>query len=335
MTAAEYSTPLWPSPPAPETIVCALVIEGAAVPKSRARVVRGHAFTPQRTKDWQEFVGWSVRKAYPGLVPNATHNLGVALVFLTANNRPGDVDNLTKSILDGCNKIVWADDSQVVQIVAQLERSSAAPCVHLCVYTVGASRVKPCENCGVAMHPTWDRGTRFCSKVCYDEAQRKGRYVYCSTFGARVYRQNEKLDKSRGHFFCSPECKRLARNQQVRCKQCGQPFQVYKRPGSIAQGGDPAPTLRAFVLCAAGQQARADRSVAPPVSPGGGRPQPCGCVGMATRSTRRTPTSAKGPRRSSTAGCARRQSARRWLRPTDNDRPRDFADVLTVLTREG
>ena len=48
---------------------------------------------------------------------------------LTAGNilgkRSGDVDNLAKGVLDACNGILWADDSQVVKLTTAKTKTAA------------------------------------------------------------------------------------------------------------------------------------------------------------------------------------------------------------------
>jgi Holliday junction resolvase RusA-like endonuclease len=38
------------------------------------------------------------------------------IIFVLSSNRRVDLDNLSKNVLDGCNGIVFADDSQVVNL---------------------------------------------------------------------------------------------------------------------------------------------------------------------------------------------------------------------------
>lgn len=42
--------------------------------------------------------------------------VGVQIHAYVHGGRPGDVDNIAKSILDGCNKIAWGDDRQVEEL---------------------------------------------------------------------------------------------------------------------------------------------------------------------------------------------------------------------------
>lgn len=119
-------------------------IPGPPVPKARARVVNNHAYTPQRTADYERAVqSWyklAARGAQPLSAPCA-----VAMVFrfpIPASARrktmpdkikPGDphtskpdVDNLCKAILDALNGLAFADDALVVSLTARKEYGDEA-----------------------------------------------------------------------------------------------------------------------------------------------------------------------------------------------------------------
>lgn len=97
------------------TTTC-FTIHGRPVPKGRPRFGRGHAYTPARTRAWEDRVGWAYREAggpcYHGLVE-------VEMVFRIKGHVP-DLDNLIKALCDGLNGIAWADDAQVRVIKAAL-----------------------------------------------------------------------------------------------------------------------------------------------------------------------------------------------------------------------
>lgn len=62
---------------------------------------------------YKEQVSWCARavikKPFQGPVAVEIH----AFIY---GGRPGDSDNIAKSILDGCNGIAWEDDTQVVEL---------------------------------------------------------------------------------------------------------------------------------------------------------------------------------------------------------------------------
>lgn len=95
-------------------------VEGRPVPKARPRVARGHAYTPQRTKDYEELVRIAYKIAHGTKIDGAVY-MKIRVVYkapkksLLCHNRTKkpDLDNIAKSIMDGLNGIAYEDDSQV------------------------------------------------------------------------------------------------------------------------------------------------------------------------------------------------------------------------------
>jgi len=112
-------------------------IPGVPVAKGRARSTKsGHHYTPAKTRAYEECVALyamtAMKRAKPLTCPidldvwfelpipkswsKLNHNLAAENV-LQHVTRP-DVDNLLKSIKDGCNGVLWHDDSQVWRVRA-------------------------------------------------------------------------------------------------------------------------------------------------------------------------------------------------------------------------
>lgn len=107
-------------------------IPGIPVPKARPRVVRGHAFTPKKTKDYEalvqdvynltvgEYLGDSAIVATIDLyfpIPESyskSKKRRIADGEIKHTKRP-DVDNCAKAILDALNEVAYKDDSQIVE----------------------------------------------------------------------------------------------------------------------------------------------------------------------------------------------------------------------------
>ena len=111
-----------------------LTIYGKPQPKERPRVIRGHAYTPTKTAQYEQRLAreWAAR--YPD---QAEGDLYVKMVFympiptswsrakkelaergmIRPSLRP-DIDNLIKLVLDGLNGVAYLDDTQVVEIYA-------------------------------------------------------------------------------------------------------------------------------------------------------------------------------------------------------------------------
>lgn len=107
-------------------------IPGIPIPKARPRIVRGHAFTPKKTKDYEalvqdvynltvgEYLGDSAIVATIDLffpIPKSyskSKRRRIAEGKIKHTKRP-DVDNCAKAILDALNEVAYKDDAQVVE----------------------------------------------------------------------------------------------------------------------------------------------------------------------------------------------------------------------------
>jgi len=97
----------------------AFYVKGRPVPKQSFRVAgRGHGYQSARVKAWQSDVGWTAQAAMRALgkTDPLVGELDVRLHFNLVNHRPQDLDNLSKGTLDACNRVVWQDDRQIVDL---------------------------------------------------------------------------------------------------------------------------------------------------------------------------------------------------------------------------
>lgn len=113
--------------------------EGELVAKERARKGKnGTMFTPKRTADFEKKIKqWGklqMQGSSPVKVPVAVelevldNTDDLDLVRFCAcgmiYKMKGDLDNYEKSILDGLNKVVWADDKQITSMAVQRRYST-------------------------------------------------------------------------------------------------------------------------------------------------------------------------------------------------------------------
>lgn len=93
-------------------------VPGKPQPKQRPRKGRGgHFYTPAATANYEALVGGHAAIARPrGWSKAAAYRVTVDAYL---SSMRADVDNCAKSILDGCNGLVWRDDSQVAELVAR------------------------------------------------------------------------------------------------------------------------------------------------------------------------------------------------------------------------
>ena len=89
--------------------------------KGRPRFTRrGHAYTPDKTRDYERFVAMQ----YHGAKFEGALRVTIVAHFKKPMRKVGgyptkrpDADNIAKAILDALNGIAWKDDNQVVQLV--------------------------------------------------------------------------------------------------------------------------------------------------------------------------------------------------------------------------
>jgi Holliday junction resolvase RusA-like endonuclease len=112
-------------------------VPGPPVPCARARVVRGHAFTPGKTRSYEWLVGWHAKGAMSYLwQPPESATFGIEILVYRAARR-GDFDNYAKAVCDGLTKAgVWPDDSRVEMATVELYVSKTNPRAEVCVWVI-------------------------------------------------------------------------------------------------------------------------------------------------------------------------------------------------------
>lgn len=117
-----------------------IVVEGEPKGKGRPRFTRtGHAYTPARTRDYEDLIAACALKAMEGRHPipkgvpvrvTIVAIFGVpvswsktrrtaALQGVMHHTRKPDIDNVQKAVCDALNGIVYEDDSQIVQTTTE------------------------------------------------------------------------------------------------------------------------------------------------------------------------------------------------------------------------
>lgn len=100
-------------------------VPGDPVVKGRPRATRGgNLYTPARTKQAEEVVGYAARAAMTkaGYTGPVLGPVGLAVEFYCQTNRRADGDNLLKLVSDAMNEIVYADDQQIEEWFARVHR---------------------------------------------------------------------------------------------------------------------------------------------------------------------------------------------------------------------
>jgi len=110
-----------------------IIIPGVPVAQGRPKFGKGHAYDPQKSRDYKAYVGMMAANQMRNVPPtNAAARLTVKVYrpmpkafskkkkveamngVLRPMTKP-DLDNYIKGIKDALNGIVWGDDSQVVE----------------------------------------------------------------------------------------------------------------------------------------------------------------------------------------------------------------------------
>jgi Holliday junction resolvase RusA-like endonuclease len=100
---------------------------GPPQPKERARRGKGGRwYTPERTRRFEDAVREMARLMAPHSWMTGEH-YHVALTAYFPDARARDLDNVCKAVLDACNKVLWADDRQVVRVLLSREIDRALP----------------------------------------------------------------------------------------------------------------------------------------------------------------------------------------------------------------
>lgn len=109
-------------------------LAGPPMGKERVRVTRtGHAYTPERTLNYEARLAHAAQLAMAGRAPmEGPLEVSIEIYMPVPESKPKkwkaaalsgelrpvkkpDADNFAK-VLDACNLIVWADDSQIVEL---------------------------------------------------------------------------------------------------------------------------------------------------------------------------------------------------------------------------
>ena len=140
-----------------------ITVPGEPIAKGRPRFYAGRAYTPARTREYDE----KIRTAYMARYGNMDPLAGPVSVCVSAYfkipqgwnkqktadaehdeilpTKKPDVDNVVKSALDGLNGQAWQDDSQVVRLAGN-KYYSDTPRMEITVYPVAGDGNKGQRN---------------------------------------------------------------------------------------------------------------------------------------------------------------------------------------------
>lgn len=180
----------------------------AQVILSGARVYRKEDYTAYR-----DALGWLIKEQLGGEWDTHRYSFGVRARFFLSNRRKVDLDNLIKPIMDAGTRVVWADDSQVVEVYAIVLRDDPDPRVEVLIYAIEdfVDYHHSCLYCGKELHGPEGFGKgltkKYCSVRCHDNAQRQGKERVCEECGKTFWSGRYKgLKRKVNKRFCSRAC---------------------------------------------------------------------------------------------------------------------------------
>ena len=109
-----------------------LVIEGEPIAKARPRVVKGGTYTPKRTLEAEQAIGWAFKESGMERI-DLPARIHVRMTFRCRTRRRTDLDNLVKLGLDALNGLWFEDDWQIDSIDAVREWVDADPCTEITI----------------------------------------------------------------------------------------------------------------------------------------------------------------------------------------------------------
>jgi len=135
----------WQTRVDPADVICYADIDGEPVPKGRPRMTRarfnevtgelrqGNVYTPARTRQAEENLGWVLKAAR--LRPEPVDHPCAMLVWFRTTYSTADLDNMLKMVSDSANGILWVDDKQLTEVHAHVLRRCTQPGTSLLIWT--------------------------------------------------------------------------------------------------------------------------------------------------------------------------------------------------------
>lgn len=227
----------WPFEIFTPQMLTKIVLKGDPLPAPRPRFV-GHAYMPTSYTKYKDALGWHLREMLHPMdksyffhedVSLEDRVFGVRAFFFRRTRQRADPDNLLKTVLDAGTKVIWPDDSQVVEVFARIWRESKEPRVEVLIYELEPEGLTNCSSCGKPFRIKSGRKGLFCGRQCRANAIRSKRLTAECEQCHQAFSFPPSLAKVHAVRFCSRLCnilfhvaKRRAAYSPKLCIGCGQ-----------------------------------------------------------------------------------------------------------------
>lgn len=117
------------------------VVPGNPRPAPRPRQGQGRSWTPDWYRDAKAAVAYALAYRRGLWRPRSESLFAVAIAFFRGTRNRADLDNLAKTVLDGGTGVIWADDSQIEQLVLTKALDRGNPHTWIRVWRLGGQEV--------------------------------------------------------------------------------------------------------------------------------------------------------------------------------------------------
>ena len=232
----------WPYLVPVESIVVNTCFLGMPLGKQRPGFDKnGHVYTPRATKEYEKKLSDLFLAELKLAKPDGKSKFALRCRFYRGTRQRIDCDNLMKAVSDAANKVVWTDDSQVMEVIGNLFLADANPRAEILIHRIPDPSPRPkCSVCGKEIFTYPSICAKFCSADCANASKRVT--LDCpvceKSFTVPLYQINRPNRKKR--IYCSLSCSTIAARKERdgsksrtnwKCVDCGSQVSkpAYKR----------------------------------------------------------------------------------------------------------
>lgn len=176
----------------------------ASVGYSGNRFFRSQDYTKYRND-----LSWLIKDKLGGEWDTHRYSFGIRIRFYIKGNRKIDIDNLIKPVLDAATGLIWADDSQVIELYVFKLMEYSESKVEFLIYSIGEwiNYFHQCAYCGKDIARK-GLTQKYCSLKCRNDARRTATERKCPECGKSFWNGRHPGQKKivKGQIFCSRLC---------------------------------------------------------------------------------------------------------------------------------